>query len=45
MIINYNQKYLKLKNMIGGTLFKQLKEVETKGQINSISFNKNGHLA
>jgi WD40 repeat protein len=48
MIINYNQKYLKyknkylkLKNMIGGTL----KEVETKGQINSISFNKNGHLA
>jgi len=53
MVINYNlkytkykNKYLKLKKMIGGTLFKQLPEVKIDGQINSLSYNnKNGHLA
>jgi WD40 repeat protein len=53
MVINYNlkylkykNKYLKLKNIIGGTLFRELPEVKIEGQINSLSFNnKNGHLA
>jgi hypothetical protein len=50
MVINYNLKYLKyktkyfeLKKMIGGNpLFKPLQEIEIAGQINSLSFNKNG---
>jgi len=52
MLINYNKKYLKykikyfeLKNMIGGTLFKSVKEISIN-PINSISFNPiNGDLA